>query len=243
VIEAAKERRDVVKAAAARASAFAPSPGSSTQRGGRTLPTLFALILSGAAVASSTGCAAVLGGGATTRPALMSPIVRVYVARQVYAAALPALTSAIDARMFDASPDVLRAIAATRRTLDRALDEAESYADAGRETDFLFWIAQADTALAEFLKLSRPGQRAIPFPSPTTTRPTGAAPTAQPESETWTLLRSPHCSRVSPSWALPSPTRLTRPDAAKRLPTPKSRPSAPPNRWLALTITGRSTTL
>jgi hypothetical protein len=107
-------------------------------------------------------------------PASATPISRVYAIKYAWTQTQIEAKRAIDARMFDARPDVLRAIPPARQAVDDAIATALRFAqDPARKTDAVFWIEAADKALQRFIELTGPANRAIPATNPTT-RPASA---------------------------------------------------------------------
>lgn len=131
-----------------------------------TVATILALLGSltvyGAAGGFTGGCQQMF-------PATSTPASRVYALKYAWTQAQREAKEAIDARMLDNRPDVLRAIPAARQTVDDALATALRFAqDPAKKADALFWIEAADRALQHFVELTGTANRSLPTTRPAT---------------------------------------------------------------------------
>jgi hypothetical protein len=131
---------------------------------------LGSLTVFGAAGGFTGGCAAMF-------PATATPVSRVYALKQAFNQAKSEITDAVNARMFDNRPDILRQLAPARVAVEDALATAQKFAENPQlKGDALFWIEAVDKALQHYVELGGSQNRSLPTTRPATNRTAWGVP-------------------------------------------------------------------
>lgn len=211
------------------------SGGKETDSGPDVLAKMIAFLMLGVGVgivlSGSSGCAALAG------KTEMSPLTRIYAARQAYDASLQALNRSIEAGFIPAARVPL--IRAVKGEISTGLDQAESFARAGQTSSYKFWIERVEAALTRYLELTQP---VAPSSRPTT-GPAARATDPEPPEVTWHRQESRYSSSNSQSSAGPSPARTVARSVARSTPPRSRRQLSAPNTSPRLEPTNCSTTL
>jgi hypothetical protein len=177
-------------------------PGASGSKESEPTPDVLAKMVGWLML--GTGAGIMLGGvsgcgNKGTAAADMSPLSRIYVARQAYTATLDSLNTAIETGFIPASRvPLLRAL---KKEISSGLDSAEAFARAGDTTSYKFWIERVESALTRYLELTQP---IAPTTRPTTAPAARASELQPPEASSWTPQLLPYSSSTSSRSAVAS---------------------------------------